>query len=123
MAAARIREQAAIDEAALDSDEPTVAPDGLSSKNAMTEFCDEFKNPDRTANKNYAKLHSACAKISEDGGRELAKAVVHNIPKRHVRVPAAARAGDEAAVLAARSATTWNTCCSWFTTTLSCSWS
>ena len=68
--------------AATDSDEsPTVAPDGLSSKNAMTDFCDEFKNPDRTANKNYAKLHSACAKISEDGGRELAKAVVHNIPK------------------------------------------
>jgi hypothetical protein len=47
----------------------------------MTEFCNEFKNPDPTANQNYAKLHSACAKISEDGGRELAKTVAHNIPR------------------------------------------
>jgi hypothetical protein len=81
--AARIRQQAEKEKAALDSDEddPVVAPDGLSSKNAMTDFCDEFKNPDRTANKNYAKLHSACAKISEDGGRELAKTVMHNLPR------------------------------------------
>jgi Protein of unknown function (DUF3667) len=81
MAAAKIREQAEKEKAALDADEPVVAPDGLSSKNAMTDFCDEFKNPDRTANENYAKLHKACAKISEDGGRELARTVAHNIPK------------------------------------------
>jgi hypothetical protein len=68
-------------ESALQSGKPVVAPDGLSSKNAMTEFCDEFKNPDRTANENYAKLHSACAKITEDGGRELAQTVAHNIPR------------------------------------------
>ena len=81
IAAARIRQRAEKEKAALDSGEPEVAPDGLSSQNAMTEFCDEFKNPDKSANENYAKLHSACAKISEDGGRELAKTVVHNIPR------------------------------------------
>ena len=81
MAAARIRQQAERERAALDSDEPVVGPDGLSSQNAMTDFCAEFRNPDPSANENYAKLRSACAKITEDGGRELAKTVVHNIPK------------------------------------------
>jgi hypothetical protein len=82
--AARIRAQAEREQAALEpdgSEEPVVAPDGLSSKNAMTDFCDAFKKPDPTANQNYAKLHSACAKITEDGGRELAQVVVHNIPR------------------------------------------
>jgi hypothetical protein len=82
VAAARIRQQAEREKAAIDPGEsPAVAADGLSSKNAMTDFCDEFRKPDRTANQNYAKLHAACAKISEDGGRELAKSVVHNIPR------------------------------------------
>ncbi|HYJ41969.1 MAG TPA: DUF3667 domain-containing protein [Steroidobacteraceae bacterium] len=81
IAAARIREQAAREKATLDSADPVVGADGLSSKNAMTDFCEEFKNPDPTASENYAKLHAACAKITEDGGRELAKVVVHNIPK------------------------------------------
>ena len=80
-AAAAIRLEADKEKAKLDTEEPVVAPDGLSSKNAMTDFCDEFKTPDRSANENYAKLHSACAKISEDGGRELGKTVVHNIPR------------------------------------------
>jgi hypothetical protein len=47
----------------------------------MTDFCEEFKNPDRNANRNYAKLHNACAKISEDNGRELLQTVVHNLPR------------------------------------------
>jgi hypothetical protein len=81
VAAAKIRQQAEKEKAALDSEDPVVTPDGLSSKNAMTDFCDEFKNPDRTANENYAKLHSVCAKITEDGGRELAQTVMHNIPR------------------------------------------
>ena len=80
-AAATIRLEADKEKAELEPDEPIVAPDGLSSKNAMTDFCDEFKKPDRSANENYKKLHSACAKISEDGGRELGKTVVHNIPR------------------------------------------
>ena len=81
MAAARIRQQAETENAALKSGKPVVAPDGLSSKNVMTDFCNEFRKPDPTANENYAKLHSACAKISDDGGRELGKTVVHNIPR------------------------------------------
>jgi uncharacterized protein DUF3667 len=91
LAAARIRQQAEKEKAALEADEADSAdagPEsvvepkgGLQGQNAMTEFCDEFKNPDRTANQNYAKLHSACAKISEDGGRELARTVAHNIPR------------------------------------------
>jgi len=81
LAAARLRKQAEQELAAKDSEDPVVAPDGLSSKNAMTDFCDEFRNPDPKANDNYAKLHSACAKITEDGGRELGRTVVHNIPR------------------------------------------
>ncbi len=91
IAAARIREQAEKEKAALKAEEDDgtdAAPEsvvepkgGLQDQNAMTEFCDEFKNPDRTANKNYAKLHKACAKITEDGGKELARTVAHNIPK------------------------------------------
>jgi len=80
-AAAELRKRAELQAAALESDDPVVAPDGLSTKNVMTDFCNEFKNPDPTANENYAKLHSACAKISEDGGRDLAKTVVQNIPR------------------------------------------
>jgi hypothetical protein len=92
LAAARIRQQAEKEKAALKADEDDgtadAAPEsvvgpkyGLQDQNAMTEFCNEFKNPDPAANQNYAKLHSACAKISEDGGRELAKTVAHNIPR------------------------------------------
>jgi len=81
MAAAKIRELAEKEKVAVDSGKPVVAADGLSSKNAMTDFCDEFKKPDPAANENYAKLHSACTKISKDGGRELAKTVAHNIPR------------------------------------------
>jgi hypothetical protein len=81
LAAARLRKQAEQELAAKDSEDPIVAPDGLSSKNAMTDFCDEFRNPDPKANDNYTKLHSACAKITEDGGRELGRTVVHNIPR------------------------------------------
>jgi hypothetical protein len=93
-AAATIREEAAKEKAALDakvSDEAADADsstksadkpfDGLAKQNAMTEFCDSFKKPDPTANKNYAKLQAACAKISDDGGRELARTVVHNLPR------------------------------------------
>jgi Protein of unknown function (DUF3667) len=91
LAAARIRQQAEKEKTALAAGEadaedaapaPVVEPKfGLQDKNAMTDFCDEFKNPDPTANQNYAKLHAACARISEDGGKELAKTVAHNIPR------------------------------------------
>ena len=82
MAAASIREQAEKEKTALESGQSDAEPgDGLASRNAMTDFCDEFSKPDPTANQNYAKLHAACGKISEDGGRELAKTVVHNIPR------------------------------------------
>jgi hypothetical protein len=80
-AAAKIREQAEKEKTALKAGAPVVAPDGLSSKNAMTDFCEEFKKPDPGANRNYTKLRAACAKISQDGGRELAKTVAHNIPR------------------------------------------
>ena len=97
-AAATIREEAAKEKAKIDAqklnekstdssdedaDEKSADKpfDGLAKQNAMTEFCDSFKKPDPTANKNYAKLHSACEKISDDGGRELAKTVVHNLPR------------------------------------------
>jgi hypothetical protein len=84
-AAATIREEAAKEKAALDARSDSESPDkpysGLASQNAMTEFCKEFEKPDPTANQNYAKLQSACAKISEDGGRELARTVVHNLPR------------------------------------------
>jgi hypothetical protein len=56
-------------------------PEGLQKRNAMTEFCNEFKNPDPTANANYERLRQSCARISEDGGTELGRSVVHNIPK------------------------------------------
>jgi len=89
--AAEIRQQAEKERAALKAegaDNEDAAPEsvvepkgGLKDRNGMTEFCDEFKNPDPTANEDYAKLHSACAKISEDGGKELAKTVAHNIPR------------------------------------------
>ena len=31
--------------------------------------------------RNYAKLRERCAKIAEDGGAELGKSVVHNMPR------------------------------------------
>jgi uncharacterized protein DUF3667 len=56
-------------------------PKGLAKQNAVTEFCKEFERPDPTANENYARLHESCAKIAEDGGAELGRTVVRNIPK------------------------------------------
>ncbi|HEU5135489.1 MAG TPA: DUF3667 domain-containing protein [Steroidobacteraceae bacterium] len=82
MAASRLREQADREKLALESGETVAKPrDGLASKNVMTDFCAEFSKPDPNANQNYAKLHSACAKIAVDDGRELAKTVAHNIPR------------------------------------------
>jgi len=47
----------------------------------MTEFCDEFKASDPRGNKNYARLQAACARVAEDHGAGLGRAIVHNIPK------------------------------------------
>ena len=47
----------------------------------MTEFCDEFKAPDPRGDKNYARLQAACAKVADDHGAGLGRAIVHNIPK------------------------------------------
>jgi hypothetical protein len=59
----------------------TEEQEGLQEENGMTMFCDEFKKPDPTANRNYARLHAACLKISEDSGAEFGKTIVHNIPR------------------------------------------
>ena len=93
-AASVIREEAAKEKAALDAqklneesdadtdEKPADKPfSGLAKQNGMTEFCDAFKKADPTANENYARLRSACAKISDDGGRELARTVVQNLPR------------------------------------------
>jgi hypothetical protein len=55
--------------------------EGLQPKNAMTDFCDEFKEPDARGNESYANLQAFCAKTAEDGGAELAKSIGHNIPR------------------------------------------
>jgi len=75
-------EEVARETADEDSDEaePKHAK-GLARKNAMTEFCDEFKADDPRGNKNYARMQAACAKVTEDHGAGLGRAVVHNIPK------------------------------------------
>ena len=82
VAAGAIRTQAEKESAALD---PAKAAEkgakGLQKENAMTQFCEGFTNPDATANGNYARLHAACARIAEDNGAELGKAVAHNIPR------------------------------------------
>jgi hypothetical protein len=67
--------------AEAERDEKPEATKGLASNNAMTEFCDEFKADDPRANKNYARLRAACARVSEDHGAGLGRAIVHNIPK------------------------------------------
>ncbi len=65
-----------------DSDEAEPkAGKGLKRQNAMTEFCDEFKADDPRGNKNYARLQAACAKVADDHGAGLGRAIVHNIPK------------------------------------------
>jgi len=56
-------------------------PKGLAKQNAVTEFCDEFKKADPTANQNYESMRQACRNIAEDNGAGLGRAVVHNIPK------------------------------------------
>jgi hypothetical protein len=75
-------EEVARSKAAEDADESQPkAEKGLARRNAMTEFCDEFKAPDPGANKNYERMRAACAKVSDDSGAELGRAIVHNIPK------------------------------------------
>jgi hypothetical protein len=75
-------EAAAREAAAADPDKPfSQVGKGLAARNGMTEFCKEFEKPDPTANQNYARLQTACAKIAEDSGASLGKAVVQNIPK------------------------------------------
>ncbi|HUQ11564.1 MAG TPA: DUF3667 domain-containing protein [Steroidobacteraceae bacterium] len=81
-AAAELRQQADKESAQLATGRPAAEKkEGLQEENGMTLFCDEFKKPDPTANRNYAKLRAACLKISEDSGTELGKTIVHNIPR------------------------------------------
>jgi hypothetical protein len=76
------REQAVKESSPPDPDKTdSKVKKGLESKNGMTEFCDEFKDPDPRGNENYAQLQAACAKIAEDSGAALLRAIVHNIPK------------------------------------------
>jgi hypothetical protein len=80
--ALRKAEEVARANADEDSDEAEPkAKKGLAKRNAMTEFCDEFKTADPRANKNYEQIREACTKVSEDRGAALGKAIVHNIPK------------------------------------------
>jgi hypothetical protein len=80
-AAAELKQQAEKESAQLAGQPPVENQEGLQKENGMTLFCDEFKKPDPTANRNYAKLRAACLKISEDSGAELGKTIVHNIPR------------------------------------------
>jgi hypothetical protein len=67
-----------------DEDSDGTAPaagKGLAPRNAMTEFCDEFKAPDPRGDKNYASLQEACAKVADDSGAGLGREIVHNIPR------------------------------------------
>jgi hypothetical protein len=81
--AAELRREAAKEGAAGESaaDSGTKKKEGLQSQNGMTEFCDAFKKPDPRGNKDYARLQAFCAKTAEDGGAELLRSVVHNIPR------------------------------------------
>ena len=80
LAAGAINAQAEKESAALGQPAAKSA-EGLQKSNAMTQFCKGFENPDATANRNYARLHAACARIAEDNGAELGKSVIHNIPR------------------------------------------
>jgi|KBSMisStandDraft_5_1062788.scaffolds.fasta_scaffold134301_2 hypothetical protein len=75
-------QEIAREKAAEESDEAEPKPGkGLAKQNAMTEFCDEFKADDPRGNKNYERLQKACAKVANDNGAGLIRAIVHNIPK------------------------------------------
>jgi len=77
-----VEQQAPKEGAAADPDKPhSKVVKGLQAQNGLTEFCDEFKAPDPSGNTNYAQLQAACAKVAEDSGAALGKAIVHNIPK------------------------------------------
>lgn len=80
-AAAELKRQADRESAELAGQPPAGKQEGLQEENGLTMFCDEFRKPDPTANRNYAKLHAACLKISEDSGAELGRTIVHNIPR------------------------------------------
>jgi len=45
---------------------------GPSERKSAMQFCDRFRS---------TRLHTACTRIIEDGGTELSKSVVHNIPR------------------------------------------
>lgn len=81
-AGAQLEQQAEQESAQLATGEPPLEDkEGLQKENGMTLFCDEFKKPDPTANRNYARLRAACLKINEDSGAELGRTIVHNIPR------------------------------------------
>jgi hypothetical protein len=81
LAADALDRQAEAERAAIEGANRYANPvKGLGKQNAFTEFCNEFK-ADPTANENYQRMRKSCAKIAEDGGAELGKSIVHNIPK------------------------------------------
>jgi hypothetical protein len=76
-----LERQAEAERAALEGAKALANPvKGLAKRNAFTEFCNEF-TPDPTANENYQRMRKSCEKIAEDGGADLGKSIVHNIPK------------------------------------------
>jgi hypothetical protein len=81
VAADALERQAETERAAIEGANTYANPvKGLAKQNAFTEFCNEFK-ADPTGNENYQRLRKSCAKIADDGGAELGKSIVHNIPK------------------------------------------
>jgi hypothetical protein len=81
LAADALERQAETERAAIEGGNTDANPvKGLAKQNAFTEFCNEFK-ADPTANENYQRLRKSCARIADDGGAELGKSIVHNIPK------------------------------------------
>lgn len=81
IAAAALERQAAAESAAIEAGPDAKPAEGLAKQNALTEFCDSFKQDNPNGGSNYQKMRSACAKIAEDGGAALGKTLVQNIPK------------------------------------------
>jgi hypothetical protein len=81
VAAAALEKQAQEESDALVPGAAKPAAEGSSDRNSILKLCDKFPSAEPGAFNPYTRFRSSCIRIIQDGGAELSRSVVHNIPR------------------------------------------
>jgi hypothetical protein len=72
---------AVADDLRKDAAKVKVDDDADEVDSGVNDFCDEFRDQADSTNATRNRLRDRCRQIAEDGGKELGKSIIHNLPR------------------------------------------